>query len=978
MKKNLTLLLALAMIVSCVLGIMPAADSIEGGGADVESYKPEIAYANVNYIDDVVLMFAVPAPAEGAIAEGSSVKLVVWEAASRIYSYTDTVATGDTPAAATAIEAEEAKITIGGVEHLVYKYDKLEAQKMTDTVYARAVVVDKDDKAMAYSDVLDYSVVEYVETAKGSFADGTPIVSEDTVELLDTLLTFGAAVQKIANDGEGHIPNGYLADDELHKIWVTPVIAGTKLVKVFGGFFKYEEGGYATVCEPFFDGYEPAVYKDAQGNVLADANPQSYEEALGFQIDAVDSDIEITIEYSYILHRQINSADYGTDFYMSNVEQIVYGQVAKDNGAGSFSGWSAYMRKVSGDSTGGATINLGGQNGLSGSWFNSVKMVEDPSNPGNYLFQFTSSNGMYFSINSYISSSGKTFYGYGDTIEKAVTWEIELGKTNPDDVVTINGVYLRDRSTWGGWSKDYAYDGDAPTENADLKKYGSSNLFSYIFRVIENEVILPGNKEVICTLPDTGLVKVAITICGNNELKAYYSNANGDMVLAGTWDAEEAMIMSNSYKDKHAQYLANLKDDNLDNNDDLLPYKDVATFVEMSTLETSMYLGPQGANSTDYHSSTLNTRWPAEFATATVEIDGSAVPVLNADGTYNAIAMRAYMEKNYGFLMRTFTVYIGDVYGVNIEDRYEVDNTLKSFSGEDLGEGFAFSNLTDKIGVYDGNPAVISAIGATHGRDGDTALNGYRFEKIFRRAWFDGNIGGAKFFQGFKTVADPSNPNNLVLQITSANANTLDLETIKPEELAKVGWGADGAITLELEIGKSNPDTSVNTRVFQIHRRTDENPGAAFTKNSQFDLFKVTNDEIIFYGGTDTVIGTVPNTGFVKIAFVINGNGVIKAYCSNADGAMVYAGEKDFSQLAMFASEDFASWMNHVITPRWYVGSNLGDAATIQAATVEIDGAQVPVYADGAYNEAALQLYMEQNHSFLLDNYKIVAGAIYE
>ncbi len=866
---------------------------------------------------------------------------------------------------------------------------------MTDVVYARPVVVDKEGKAVTYGNVIDYSVVEYVETAKGSFNDGIPVIEdEEVISLLDSMLFFGATIQGLANNGYGYAPESYLANDELHKIWVTPVVAGTKLVRVFGGFFKYDEGGYATICEPFFDGYEPSVYKDASGKVLTDANPAAHEEALGFQIDAVDGDIEVTVEYSYVLHRQINSADYGTDFSISNLEQKVYGDVAIKNGAGNWSGWSAYMRKVSGDSTGGATINLGGQNGLSGSWFNSVKMVEDPSNPGNYLFQFTSSNAEQIAFTSQISPQGKTFFGYGDTLDKAVTFEVEIGKTSPDSNVTINGIYLRDNSTWAQWATNEAYDGASGTST-----YKQGQLFSYLFRVLNNEVILPGNSAKICTLPDTGLLKVAVTIHDNGDLKVYYSDVDGEMICAGTWNAEEAMLMSASYKAKHEQYLANLADDNDDNNDDLLPYKDIGTYIEMSNFSINMYTGPQGANPTDYHSSTLNTRWPAEFATATVEIDGSTVSVqsgVDAEGkpVYNPIAMKAYMEKNYGFLMSTFTVYIGDVYGVNIADLYEVDDgTFISVTGEDFGEGFAISNLTSKIGIIDGDPAKLAAMGATYDDPTKVSLNAYRFEKLFRRVWFEGTIGSVlneskgyvSLFQGFKTVADPADPDNLVLQITTGNRTTLDLEIIKPEQLANAGWGNGGAITLEFEIGQSNPNASISTRVFQLQKRADENPDKGFSGSKNISVFTITDNKVYFTGDnanadTSMFIGEIPTTGFAKVAFVIYDTGVIKAYFSDADGNMVYACEKDvsgYSGASALNGETFASYMNNVITTRWNMRDYI-DETTVQAATVELNGETVPVYADGVYNEEALQVYMEANYSFLLDNFKVAGKALYE
>ena len=154
-------------------------------------------------------------------------------------------------------------------------------------------------------------------------------VKKNFTLLLDSILDFGAAVQEIEGDREPYAPNGYLANDELHKIWVTPVVAGKTMDKVFAGFFKYKENGYATVREPFFDGYTASVYKNANGEALQDANPEQYDEALGFQIDAVDSDIEITVEYSHVLHRQINAADYGPDFRMDNIEKLVYGEQAK-------------------------------------------------------------------------------------------------------------------------------------------------------------------------------------------------------------------------------------------------------------------------------------------------------------------------------------------------------------------------------------------------------------------------------------------------------------------------------------------------------------------------------------------------------------------------------------------------------------------------------------------------------------------------
>ena len=975
MKKNLALLLALAMLFGCMLGLMPAAESVVDVASSSESYKPKIAYANLNYTEDITLMFAVPAP-EG-LAEDLSVEVLIWEAESTSYRYKNTIATSTDPATAVALVAEDAKVTIGDVEHLVFKYKGLTPEKMTDIVYARAVVVDKDDKAVAYSDVLDYSVVEYVETAKGGFSDdGTPaIADEKVIGLLDSMLLFGATVQTFADGGDPYVPNGYYANDELHKIWVTPVVAGKKLPKVFGGFFKYEDGGYATVRAPFYDGFEITNYCDAEGNELADAYPALNDEALGFQIDAVDGDIELTVKYDSITYRIIDASEYGNDFIIQNTEDhVIHGATALANGAGGWYEWAVYMYRY--NSTKSAGVQFGGNAATPGNWYSGIRTVPDPSNPDDLVFKMTSSNVLYIYNGSDMSEQGKDFFGYGDTVDEAVTFEFEVGKPNPDANVTMKGIFLVDRSDWAKWSVNDAYNGTSGTNTYALK----TGLSNYILKVVDNEVMLCGNGAKICTLPDTGFMKIAATICGNGDLKVYYSTENGDMVHAGTWNAEEGMEMGKCYTDKHAQHLANLEDDNEENDDDLIPYSDFRTWLRMSVLESNLYCGPQDA-SPAYSVEAINAKFSEELKTATAVINGETVPVMNANGTYNPIPLQYYMEENYGYFLKQFKLSIGDPYGFEVE-KADDESAFISVSGEDFGEGFAISNLTSKIGVIDGDPAKLAAMGATYDDPSKISLNAYRFEKLFRRVWFDGNISEDKFFQGFKTVEDPYHPGNLVLQVTTGNRTTLDLETIKPEALADAGWGEGGAITLEFEIGQSNPNSGVTTRVFQLSRRADENAAAGITGGAKnISIFTITDNKVYFTGNNanaETLIGEIPTTGFAKVAFVIYDTGVIKAYFSDASGNMIYACEKDVSEYSnQLGNETFANWMKYVITTRWNIGENV-DAATIQAATVDIDGVPTPVYANGAYNEAALQVYMETYHSFLLESFKVSGKALYE
>lgn len=112
------------------------------------------------------------------------------------------------------------------------------------------------------------------------------------------------------------------------------------------------------------------------------------------------------------------------------------------------------------------------------------------------------------SISSHLSSNGKAFYGYGDTLDESITFEMEIGKPNPNANVSMNGIFLRDRSAWGTWSKNDAYNATSGT-----KAYSAgAGLFSYVVRVLDNDVILPGNNAKICTLPDTGLVTVNVSV----------------------------------------------------------------------------------------------------------------------------------------------------------------------------------------------------------------------------------------------------------------------------------------------------------------------------------------------------------------------------------------------------------------------------------------------------------------------------------
>ena len=123
MKKNLAFILALVLIVGAIFSVIPMAEGESGSSGETTSrYVPEIAYANVNYVDNIYMMFAVPV---AELGEGESLKLLVWDSRSESnsFSYYDIIKD--------VIDAEAEAVAIGNASYLVFKYDGLNANDMT-------------------------------------------------------------------------------------------------------------------------------------------------------------------------------------------------------------------------------------------------------------------------------------------------------------------------------------------------------------------------------------------------------------------------------------------------------------------------------------------------------------------------------------------------------------------------------------------------------------------------------------------------------------------------------------------------------------------------------------------------------------------------------------------------------------------------------------------------------------------------------
>ena len=494
MKKSLALILALVMLMGSVFAVMPMAE----GETTESTYTPKIAYANLNYTDTIDMMFAVPAPA--TLESGASVKLLLWTSRedSLAFSYSDP--------AKIVIEAEATKTTIGGAEHLVFVYDDLGAHQMTNVICARPVVV-KDDKAIAYGELVDYSVLEYVASARGEI-DGVAGLSSDKAAALETfeyMLSFGAAAQKVYDDDYA-----YYADDELRRVYVTPVVKGVTLAKTFSGFFKPEEDDYFTLQAPFFDGSSVLKVFNAEGQELEDLDVYSE----GFQLAAVDGDLYLTVQYSNLAYRSISADIIGPGFEVNNYDEGVtggnIGYVVKSSHASiSFSGWGY--------------ANFSGASSTSNYYWHSIRTIENPSDSEDQVIQITATHNPAF----YAMADPISGVGVGDTIDPYITIEMELGLYNNKPITSGNYV-IRHRVKAPG-----------------VDTASAASL--YLFKIVDGVVNLytsTGYTVRVGEVPADGLRKFAFVIAPIEGMYyAYVENENGEMEKA----AETAIVIGDAY-----------------------------------------------------------------------------------------------------------------------------------------------------------------------------------------------------------------------------------------------------------------------------------------------------------------------------------------------------------------------------------------------------------------------------------------------
>lgn len=594
MKKNLSLILVLIMLLGAIVGVMPAS------AASSDTYVPEIEYANVNYLNNISMMFAVPAST--SITEGKSVKLLLWESRldSISFSYTDTFKN--------VIDAEEKLVSIKGAKYYLFKYEGLDAAQMTNVICARPVVLE-NDVAISYGSVIEYSVREYVEAAKGNIDGISPVTKEGVIESLDAMLDFGA----FAEDFKGVEPE-YKANDPLRSIYVNVKFNGNDKGKVHAGFFKYAEEESFTLNAPFYDGKSIVKITDTEGNELSDVDDFTH----GFQILSQDSDVTINVYYENAVVRNVDASVYGLGMSVNNYDAMPTG----GNGLiTKSSSTDIYLQQ--------ASLNFSGDacTGTKMNYWNGVKTVADPRDPDNVVFQFTTTNSPAFSFSN-ITSADFAGYGFGDTVYPMFTFEITLGAVN-GKMPTTDWLNMRYRHSLNG------------VGFVDLQ----------IFKIDKGVIKLKSGAS-IGKIPETGVKKFAITIDAlTGEVFGYAENDEGVMERTAT----SKLVLSDEHKKRQQQHFANLADSDPSNDASLIVYESIYTyFTKASKLESIWFFG------SNYGASEA-------FESSSIVIDGFDTPIVSSvdsfgDKVFNMEAVQALAERDYSFLLDDFKFIMGSVY----------------------------------------------------------------------------------------------------------------------------------------------------------------------------------------------------------------------------------------------------------------------------------------------------------------------------
>ena len=496
MKRRIALFLIAVMLVSSLFSVFSLAEEEETATPELE--KPAITYANVNYVNSISLMFAVPVPE--SLPEGATLSIILWEDPLGISScgYNDVEST-----LAITLDHGGKTATIDGVLHYVFEYNRLTAEMMTDIVYVRPIIRLADGSRI-YGDMINYSIVEYAMGAKGEIDGIDPITDPDVLELIDTMLRFGGMAQNYTGGEEGYLPNCYLASDDLAKLMIIPSYDGKEGEAVVGGFFTKGEETYATLSPIYDDYYTVVGWFDADGEEIFD---QDSDNDNGIQL-AVNSETDVTVTLKLERKNLISTdANAYENFKFTSLE-INKNDTQKNMGDFSFNPSYSYTGKP--DAVAGYQKDLG---------HHAFELMDDPYNPGEKVYKWTAStlSAIYFTRSGATLPMKDGFTGFGDTVDTSITIEVELGRNENGECIKT-GIF-RIRSDYEKTQVNFAVFGVTANGEVVLAKNGD---------------ITAKKGVVIGTLPETGYGRYAITVDFNDgTMKGYAENENGEMVYVG-------------------------------------------------------------------------------------------------------------------------------------------------------------------------------------------------------------------------------------------------------------------------------------------------------------------------------------------------------------------------------------------------------------------------------------------------------------
>lgn len=608
--KKISFVIFVVMIIASLSCLSVLADGGETS-APAESYKNvEIAYANVNYTSDIEIMFAIPAYED--LPADAKMSVIFWPAINE----TVTLSYNDVESAfAFELLPEEKKVTIDSKEHFVYKTDVITAEMMTDVFMARPVIILANGSRF-YGDVVDYSIVEYVKTAKGD-VDGIPaLANQEIIDLLDAMLDFGAMAQLYAGANEPYRPYGFLASDQLNKINIIPVYDGVEGDVIFGGYFK-AGASFATLNPIPKDIYTLVSCFDAEGKELIDTAGD--KDGIQF-LPLSEGDVTVKVLYQR------------KTVFDSTIENAELGEYVSSANTSNFDQTKANQRVPIG------LANLSGNSGtgvsLGKNEYNSYTVINDPIDPesGDKVLRWTGTNNgaLYFHANNDPIRIADKIQGIGDTVEAVVTFDLVIAGGKFATGTTSN---LRIRS-------------DFSTQNADgtLKTNNQMNL--NLMKVEKGKVYIATSDSTyveLCELVSTAYTRIAITYDFTTE------NIRG---YAGTEDGELKLIVdANRVTPANLAKAAAAEKDGVKLNQG---YDNMLDWLLNAQKKIEWY-GGSGSALNANHLSTLM---------ADLDDDGTPETKITADGTIATVNREAYIkwfEDNRSIIVKDVKLYAGGI-----------------------------------------------------------------------------------------------------------------------------------------------------------------------------------------------------------------------------------------------------------------------------------------------------------------------------